>query len=95
MAFVLQPTDYMIGPAAGNPSLCLCWPKASPPNANGIDWQLGKANYHPLSLMVVTTLRNAFFAYCLLYLEVSGASLVFNSLTLIRTATGLITSSLH
>ncbi|KAI9566758.1 acid protease [Boletus coccyginus] len=39
--FVLQPTDYIIGPAAGNPSLCLSWPRASPPSADGIDWQLG------------------------------------------------------
>ncbi|KAN0092782.1 hypothetical protein V8E55_003566 [Tylopilus felleus] len=40
-AFVLQPTDYLIGPTEGDPSLCLSWPKASPPSANGIDWQLG------------------------------------------------------
>ncbi|KAF8135033.1 acid protease [Boletus edulis] len=40
-AFVLQPTDYIIGPVAGNPGLCLSWPKASPPSADGIDWQLG------------------------------------------------------
>ncbi|KAF8553950.1 acid protease [Imleria badia] len=40
-AFVLQPTDYLIGPTEGDPSLCLSWPKASPPSADGIDWQLG------------------------------------------------------
>ncbi|KIM56909.1 hypothetical protein SCLCIDRAFT_1219943 [Scleroderma citrinum Foug A] len=39
--FVLQPTDYIIGPASGNPNLCLSWPKASPPSSDGIDWQLG------------------------------------------------------
>jgi len=39
--FVLQPTDYLIGPTEGNPDLCLSWPKASPPSADGIDWQLG------------------------------------------------------
>lgn len=39
--FVLQPSDYLIGATAGNPDLCLCWPRASPPSADGIDWQLG------------------------------------------------------
>ncbi|KAI0833486.1 acid protease [Trametes gibbosa] len=39
--FVLQPTDYLIGPASGNPNLCLSWPRASPPSTDGIDWQLG------------------------------------------------------
>ncbi|OJT11452.1 Pregnancy-associated glycoprotein 2 [Trametes pubescens] len=39
--FVLQPTDYIIGPASGNPNLCLSWPRAMQPSADGIDWQLG------------------------------------------------------
>ncbi|KIJ62783.1 hypothetical protein HYDPIDRAFT_113882 [Hydnomerulius pinastri MD-312] len=39
--FVLQPSDYIIGPTEGNPDLCLSWPKASPPSADGVDWQLG------------------------------------------------------
>lgn len=39
--FVLQPTDYIIGPAASSPGLCLSWPKASPPSSDGVDWQLG------------------------------------------------------
>ncbi|KAL4062199.1 aspartic peptidase domain-containing protein [Scleroderma yunnanense] len=39
--FVLQPSDYIIGPASGNPNLCLSWPKALPPNSDGVDWQLG------------------------------------------------------
>ncbi|KAI5989635.1 acid protease [Pisolithus orientalis] len=39
--FVLQPTDYIIGPAASNPGLCLSWPKALPPSSDGVDWQLG------------------------------------------------------
>ncbi|KAL4252278.1 peptidase A1 family protein [Abortiporus biennis] len=39
--FVLQPTDYLIGPATGSPGLCLSWPRASPPSADGIDWQFG------------------------------------------------------
>ncbi|KAG6333273.1 hypothetical protein ID866_5815 [Astraeus odoratus] len=39
--FVLQPSDYIIGPAASNPNLCLSWPRALPPSADGIDWQLG------------------------------------------------------
>ncbi|KAF9237664.1 aspartic peptidase domain-containing protein [Melanogaster broomeanus] len=38
--FVLQPTDYLIGPTSGNPDLCLSWPKASPPSSDGVDWQL-------------------------------------------------------
>lgn len=37
----LQPTDFLIGPASGNPSLCLTWPQALPPSSDGIDWQLG------------------------------------------------------
>ncbi|KAG1747197.1 acid protease [Suillus paluster] len=40
-SFVLEPTDYIIGPAEGNPDLCLSWPKASPPSADGVDWLLG------------------------------------------------------
>ncbi|KAH9903035.1 acid protease [Cubamyces lactineus] len=39
--FVMQPTDYLIGPASGNPNLCLSWPQAAPPSSDGIDWQLG------------------------------------------------------
>ncbi|KAG2157883.1 acid protease [Suillus bovinus] len=39
--FVLEPTDYIIGPAEGNPDLCLSWPKAAPPSADGVDWLLG------------------------------------------------------
>lgn len=39
--FVLQPTDYIIGPAASNPGLCLSWPRALPPSSDGVDWQLG------------------------------------------------------
>ncbi|KAI0775198.1 acid protease [Trametes elegans] len=41
--FVLQPTDYLIGPASGNPNLCLSWPRALPPSADGIDWQFGSS----------------------------------------------------
>ncbi|KAJ8502383.1 hypothetical protein ONZ45_g11815 [Pleurotus djamor] len=40
-AFSLDPSDYIIGPASGNPNLCLSWPMASPPNSDGIDWQFG------------------------------------------------------
>ncbi|KAI0367775.1 acid protease [Pilatotrama ljubarskyi] len=39
--FVMQPTDFLIGPASGNPNLCLSWPRALPPSSDGIDWQLG------------------------------------------------------
>ncbi|KAI0359850.1 acid protease [Trametes cingulata] len=39
--FVMQPTDFLIGPASGNPNLCLSWPRAIPPSSDGIDWQLG------------------------------------------------------
>ena len=31
----------MIGPASGNPNLCLTWPRASQPTPDGVDWQLG------------------------------------------------------
>ncbi|OBZ72451.1 Aspartic protease [Grifola frondosa] len=41
--FTLQPTDYLIGPASGNPDLCLTWPRALPPSSDGLDWQLGGA----------------------------------------------------
>jgi len=33
----------MIGPASGNPNICLTWPRASQPSPDGIDWQLGSA----------------------------------------------------
>jgi hypothetical protein len=39
--YTLQPTDYIIGPASGNPDLCLTWPRALSPNSDGIDWQMG------------------------------------------------------
>ncbi|GJE88752.1 A1 family peptidase [Phanerochaete sordida] len=39
--FVMQPTDYLIGPTSGTPDLCLSWPRASAPSSDGIDWQLG------------------------------------------------------
>ncbi|ESK88781.1 pepsinogen c [Moniliophthora roreri MCA 2997] len=39
--FTLQPTDYLIGPTSGNPTLCLSWPRAVTPSPDGIDWQLG------------------------------------------------------
>ncbi|EIN09682.1 acid protease [Punctularia strigosozonata HHB-11173 SS5] len=41
--FTLKPTDYLIGPASGNPNLCLSWPRASSPSSDGVDWQLGTA----------------------------------------------------
>ncbi|KAH9959623.1 aspartic peptidase domain-containing protein [Russula dissimulans] len=41
--YTLLPSDYIIGPTAGEPALCLAWPKASPPSPDGIDWQLGTA----------------------------------------------------
>ncbi|KAF8992829.1 aspartic peptidase domain-containing protein [Cyathus striatus] len=41
--YTMQPSDYIIGPASGNPNLCLSWPRALPPSADGIDWQLGAA----------------------------------------------------
>ncbi|KAJ7494700.1 aspartic peptidase domain-containing protein [Mycena galericulata] len=39
--YTLEPTDYLIGPASGNPEVCLTWPKALSPSADGIDWQFG------------------------------------------------------
>lgn len=42
-SYVLQPSDYIIGPASGNPNICLSWPRASPPSPDGIDWQIGTA----------------------------------------------------
>ncbi|KAJ8072519.1 hypothetical protein PM082_016078 [Marasmius tenuissimus] len=39
--FTLQPVDYLIGPTAGNPRLCLSWPRATNPTPDGIDWVLG------------------------------------------------------
>lgn len=41
--FTLLPSDYLIGPTAASPTLCLSWPKASPPSSDGIDWQIGAA----------------------------------------------------
>ncbi|KAJ7127027.1 aspartic peptidase domain-containing protein [Mycena epipterygia] len=39
--YTLEPTDYLIGPASGNPEICLAWPRALSPSADGIDWQFG------------------------------------------------------
>ncbi|KIK63098.1 hypothetical protein GYMLUDRAFT_41409 [Collybiopsis luxurians FD-317 M1] len=39
--FTLQPTDYIIGEASGDPGLCLAWPRALTPSPDGIDWQFG------------------------------------------------------
>jgi len=39
--YTLEPTDYLIGPASGNPEVCLTWPRALSPSADGIDWQFG------------------------------------------------------
>ncbi|TFK28103.1 acid protease [Coprinopsis marcescibilis] len=39
--YTLLPQDYIIGRASGNPNLCLSWPRAQPPSADGIDWQFG------------------------------------------------------
>ncbi|KAG7089609.1 hypothetical protein E1B28_011275 [Marasmius oreades] len=39
--FTLQPIDYLIGPTAGNPRLCLSWPRAATPTPDGVDWVLG------------------------------------------------------
>ncbi|KAJ7104191.1 acid protease [Mycena belliarum] len=41
--YTVEPTDYLIGPASGNPKICLTWPQARPPSADGIDWQFGGA----------------------------------------------------
>jgi hypothetical protein len=41
--YTLLPSDYIIGPTAGVPALCLTWPKALPPSRDGIDWQIGSA----------------------------------------------------
>ncbi|KAF9066644.1 aspartic peptidase domain-containing protein [Rhodocollybia butyracea] len=41
MNFTLQPTDYIIGEASGDPGLCLSWPLAVEPSPDGIDWQFG------------------------------------------------------
>ncbi|KAF8920307.1 aspartic peptidase domain-containing protein [Mucidula mucida] len=37
----LQPSDFLIGRASGNPNLCLSWPAANAPSSDGIDWQFG------------------------------------------------------
>ncbi|KAF7330566.1 hypothetical protein MVEN_02496700 [Mycena venus] len=39
--YTLEPTDYLIGPASGNPKTCLSWPRALAPSPDGIDWQFG------------------------------------------------------
>ncbi|KAF7374899.1 Aspartic protease [Mycena sanguinolenta] len=41
--YTLDPTDYLIGPASGEPEICLTWPRALPPSSDGIDWQFGGA----------------------------------------------------
>ncbi|KAF9267714.1 acid protease [Marasmius fiardii PR-910] len=39
--FTLQPVHYLIGPTAGNPRLCLSWPRAVAPTPDAVDWLLG------------------------------------------------------
>ena len=39
--FLMQPTDYLIGPSESTPDLCLSWPRAQAPSSDGVDWQLG------------------------------------------------------
>jgi hypothetical protein len=70
---VLEPTDYIIGPAEGNPDLCLSWPKASPPSADGIDWLLGIVVWYIFALLTPLPLhssRSPIFADRLLDMEV-------------------------
>ncbi|KAL9714116.1 hypothetical protein Ac2012v2_8353 [Leucoagaricus gongylophorus] len=38
--YILQPSDYLIGPASGNPNSCFSWPRALAPGVDGIDWQI-------------------------------------------------------
>ncbi|KAH7106625.1 aspartic peptidase domain-containing protein [Auriculariales sp. MPI-PUGE-AT-0066] len=40
--FILQPADYIMGEATGNPGTCLSWPVAVPPGGDGLDWQFGQ-----------------------------------------------------
>jgi hypothetical protein len=40
--YTLLPSDYIIGPASGNPYLCLSWPAAVQGSADGVDWVLGQ-----------------------------------------------------
>jgi len=47
----LKPSDYIIGPASGNPNLCFSWPRGLPPSSDGIDWQLGKSR-HQVCILV-------------------------------------------
>ncbi|KAH9928301.1 acid protease [Fomitopsis serialis] len=44
--FTLQPTDYLVGPVAGDSYYCLAWPAATSPRSDGIDWQLGQPFLH-------------------------------------------------
>lgn len=69
--FVLQPTDYIIGPASGNPNLCLSWPKALPPSSDGVDWQLGMECVLRNFLLLMIHYRSAVLAYGVLCVEVS------------------------
>ncbi|KAJ7066923.1 aspartic peptidase domain-containing protein [Mycena amicta] len=39
--YSMDPTEYLIGPASGNPDICLSWPMALRPSGDGIDWQFG------------------------------------------------------
>jgi len=57
----MLPTDYLRGPASGNPNLCLSWPMALPPNSDGLDWQFGAAFLRT----VYSVFRYNFLLYCL------------------------------
>jgi hypothetical protein len=40
-AYVLQPSDYLIGRVSTNRKECLAWPVAQPPTGDGLSWTLG------------------------------------------------------
>lgn len=37
----LQPSDYFLGRTSGSPNLCISWPAAQSPSADGVDWHIG------------------------------------------------------
>lgn len=61
VSYDLQPYEYIIGPAAGNPNLCLSWPMAAPLSSDGIDWQIGTGH---LTLLITTCLPTIIIFRC-------------------------------
>ena len=90
--YILQPSDYLIGPASGNPNSCFSWPRALAPGVDGIDWQIGKYLVFDLtkSWPEYISPRKCLLANCLHHFQV--CSLWANSEILAESRTFMVRS---